>query len=739
MIFKSSVEQNSLAITKVNAHYYEAKQFFLDNGSIDSLCVCDKNNVPIGSWLRYNDDEIIISAKKKLHRANGAMELYHQSLLRLKEFGCKVITLSQDGGSNNWNRMAAIAYGRRGKITEEVKKNFFGDYYSANYANRILSFRNLAFELKDGIIRMSDLSSEVCHVTNGERRTVGQPVNAVRNIYLFGHCYIFGAFVEDSMTIESYLQHMINEYSLPIKVINYGILGNHSFWKYMDMFSRIQFKSNDIILTGLGHCHFDDIENISSVEVMERAGITDIDMLDHFFHINPKANKILASAYFEAIKNDIFDEKKNVSASAKAINLKHGVELYLETYLLEFMNNKTKDKTVGSIVMNCNPFTNGHKYLIETAANMVDRLIIFVVQEDKSEFYFEDRYYMVYKGCSHLKNVVIVPSGPYILSSIFFPEYFGKNMNSKVKENSRNDVAFWAENVAKQLNVTHRFVGEEKSDEVTRMYNEAMKEVLPKFGIKLVEIPRKTDFNTIISASLVRKYIQENSLRKIIGLVPHTTLNFIINSQSLLERVNDEIIAVEKIYHDEQFLAKDIAYKNAILEKKAQDLQKQLQDLKNQIPCVISKLNNLANFITARIDVSISGENSKLIIENCSDERVSCTEMVGGNNNNTNSHILQSTALCMDFDIHAITGGKLDVYFRGIDIRDPDNHTMRVPYWIDYKSIKVDGNELLTNTSPAWHDQVLPLTGNIIDGTIVNIHVEWEQHQDTRRNIKVNL
>lgn len=66
MIFKSSVDQNSLAITKVNAHYYEAKQFFLDNGSIDSLCVCDKNNVPIGSWLRYNDDEIIISAKKKV-------------------------------------------------------------------------------------------------------------------------------------------------------------------------------------------------------------------------------------------------------------------------------------------------------------------------------------------------------------------------------------------------------------------------------------------------------------------------------------------------------------------------------------------------------------------------------------------------------------------------------------------------------------------------------------------------
>ena len=35
--------------------------------------------------------------------------------------------------------------------------------------------------------------------------------------------------------------------------------------------------------------------------------------------------------------------------------------------------------TVGAIVMNCNPFTMGHRYLIETAASQVDRLYVFVL------------------------------------------------------------------------------------------------------------------------------------------------------------------------------------------------------------------------------------------------------------------------------------------------------------------------------------------------------------------------
>ena len=53
---------------------------------------------------------------------------------------------------------------------------------------------------------------------------------------------------------------------------------------------------------------------------------------------------------------------------------------------------------VGAAVMNCNPFTIGHRYLIETAAKECDLLYIFVLSEDKSEFSFADRLEMVKRG-----------------------------------------------------------------------------------------------------------------------------------------------------------------------------------------------------------------------------------------------------------------------------------------------------------------------------------------------------
>ena len=36
--------------------------------------------------------------------------------------------------------------------------------------------------------------------------------------------------------------------------------------------------------------------------------------------------------------------------------------------------------------MNCNPFTKGHKYLIEKASKENDVVHLFILTEDKSEF-----------------------------------------------------------------------------------------------------------------------------------------------------------------------------------------------------------------------------------------------------------------------------------------------------------------------------------------------------------------
>lgn len=71
-------------------------------------------------------------------------------------------------------------------------------------------------------------------------------------------------------------------------------------------------------------------------------------------------------------------------------------------------------------------------------------------------------------------------------------------------------------------------MGGEPRDIVTKQYNECMKEILPLFGISVVEIPRLEDEGgDVISASLVRKYYQEQDFEAIERLVPYTTLNYL--------------------------------------------------------------------------------------------------------------------------------------------------------------------------------------------------------------------
>jgi [citrate (pro-3S)-lyase] ligase len=199
------------------------------------------------------------------------------------------------------------------------------------------------------------------------------------------------------------------------------------------------------------------------------------------------------------------------------------VDVYLETYFSDFH----PDGSVGAIVMNCNPFTKGHRYLIEQALPMVDHLVIFVVEEDKSLFSFKERFAMVREGTKNLKNVTVVPSGNFILSQLTFPEYFLKIEDEDLTDNTEYDITLFAEAIAPKLHITYRFVGEEREDEVTAAYNLAMKKILPEHGIRLVEIPRKKveDRNdTAISASLVRKRLEQESPEELSDLLPESTV-----------------------------------------------------------------------------------------------------------------------------------------------------------------------------------------------------------------------
>ena len=183
--------------------------------------------------------------------------------------------------------------------------------------------------------------------------------------------------------------------------------------------------------------------------------------------------------------------------------------------------------TAGAIVMNCNPFTNGHKYLIETARNYVDVLYLFVVEEDKSEFAFKDRLNMVKAGVAGMKNVKDLPSGKFIISSATFPEYFQNSELQEQKIDMTKDIDLFGVYIAPELHITKRFAGTEPDDYVTSQYNETMKRRLENYGIEFIEIPRCKQDGRVVSASTVRNCLksgEDDMLRK---LVPDTTYAYL--------------------------------------------------------------------------------------------------------------------------------------------------------------------------------------------------------------------
>lgn len=195
-------------------------------------------------------------------------------------------------------------------------------------------------------------------------------------------------------------------------------------------------------------------------------------------------------------------------------------------------------KKVGALVMNANPFTLGHQYLVETAAARCDILHLFIVSEDISLIPFSVRKKLVLDGVSHLPNVICHDSGPYIISNATFPSYFLKDEETLIRSHAKLDLAVFTK-IARTLSVTHRYVGQEPFSLVTGIYNQIMAESLPAAGINCVIVPRKEVKGRPISASLVRQYLGQGNFDGLKELVPVSTLDYFGSAEAgpVLERI----------------------------------------------------------------------------------------------------------------------------------------------------------------------------------------------------------
>ena len=209
-------------------------------------------------------------------------------------------------------------------------------------------------------------------------------------------------------------------------------------------------------------------------------------------------------------------------------------------YINELAKNKAAGEKIAAIVLNANPFTLGHQYLVEKAASENDAVHVFMVSEDASLVPFAIRKKLVIEGTSHLKNLIYHDTGPYIISSATFPSYFQKDDSAVIESHANLDLSVFVR-IANALGINRRYVGEEPKSLVTGIYNRIMSERLPEHGIECVIVPRKSENGEVISASNVRQAIKDGEFEKMKGLVPESTYKFFTSPEAapIISRIRD--------------------------------------------------------------------------------------------------------------------------------------------------------------------------------------------------------
>ena len=254
----------------------------------------------------------------------------------------------------------------------------------------------------------------------------------------------------------------------------------------------------------------------------------------HFFlYTKPDTAKYFADlGFYEIVRaeNIVFMENKRT-----------GFSDYLRT-----LSKQKKEGKTAAIVMNANPFTLGHQYLVEKASAENDWVHLFIVSEEKSPIPYRVRKKLVMDGTAHLSNIIYHDSGSYIISNATFPSYFQKDEEAVNRSHALVDLSVFVR-IAEALQITVRYVGEEPRSVVTGIYNETMLKELPAHGIQCIVVPRKEYNGEAISASTVRQCIKENRFEELKNYLPDTSLTYFTSEEA--RQIVQAIQQMDEVIH----------------------------------------------------------------------------------------------------------------------------------------------------------------------------------------------
>ncbi len=213
---------------------------------------------------------------------------------------------------------------------------------------------------------------------------------------------------------------------------------------------------------------------------------------------------------------------------------------------LEQLAGQGTDGPSAAVVMNANPFTLGHRYLVEQAAAAFPAVHVFVVQEEMGPIPYAVRKTLVREGLADMPGVILHDGGPYIISAATFPSYFLPDEDAAIRAHAALDLRLFVR-IAGALEVECRYVGSESASNVTAIYNQMMAELLPENGVSCQIVPRLQKNSEIVSASTVRQAIHDGRLDDVEYMLPAPTAAYFRSPEA--ETVIRAIRAMEDPKH----------------------------------------------------------------------------------------------------------------------------------------------------------------------------------------------
>ena len=143
----------------------------------------------------------------------------------------------------------------------------------------------------------------------------------------------------------------------------------------------------------------------------------------------------------------------------------------------------------------------------------------------------------------------------------------------------------------------------------------------------------------------------------------------------------------------------------------------------------VELLRKFSDYFTSRIDLRLvpNGEG-KLQILSTSDDKATI-KRAGWLKKNESGYFIHSYAGKMEIVAKPTAGGQIILFLKGLDVRDPEDKSKRIPYWIDYTKLTVNEEVIFEERLPIWHDKPFRYKLDAKANEEIKIAVEWQPHR----------